>query len=272
MKNRILSGIVMILIVAGLLTAQCYFPIVLVIAAALLGAVSVWEMLFNTGLCIRKPLVVLGMLPALITPFVMQGYIPIPLFFVYVIYAILVFTVQLFEHNRLSITGLFALISLPILLSYAFGSLVFVTQRPSSGMFYLFAVVCWSCMADMGAYFIGVFFGKHKMAKQISPKKSWEGFAGGMVFGTLTAFLLCILYQNTFSYSVNTWFMVGVSPLFILLGVLGDLTASIIKRKCDIKDFGNLIPGHGGVLDRFDSILMIAPVLMLLISEFAFIN
>lgn len=261
MKNRILSGIVMILIVAGILTAQCYLPIVLVIAAAFLGVGTVIELLHHTGLCKSKPLVALGALPALLVPFVMQGYISLPLTVVYVLYALLVFAALLWKHNQLNISGLLALLVLPILISYAFGSLVSVAQVPKSGMFYLFCVVCWSCMADMGAYFIGVFFGKHKMAKQISPKKSWEGFAGGMVFGTLFAFLLCLLYREALGYPVHLWLTVAISPLFILVGVLGDLTASVIKRKCEIKDFGNLIPGHGGIMDRFDSILMIAPLL-----------
>lgn len=265
MKSRILSGIVMILIVAGILTAQCYAPVVLVIAAALLGAVAVQEMLFHTGLCKEKPLVVLGLLPALVVPFVMQGYIAIPLSAVYTLYVLLIFTAQLFVHTRLTVSGLLALLGLPMLISYSFGALVAVTQVPKSGMFYLFAVICWSCMADMGAYFIGVFFGKHKMAKRISPKKSWEGFAGGMVFGTLFAFLLCLLYRDALGYAVDLWLTVAISPLFVLIGVLGDLTASVIKRKCEIKDFGTLIPGHGGIMDRFDSILMIAPMLLQLL-------
>ncbi|MEU6249848.1 phosphatidate cytidylyltransferase [Glycomyces sp. NPDC047010] len=118
-------------------------------------------------------------------------------------------------------------------------------------LIYLFAVV----MSDTGGYTAGVLFGRHQMTPRISPKKSWEGLAGSVVAAALGA-------------SITLWAFFGVSfPLGVAFGVcvalaatLGDLSVSLLKRDLGIKDMSNLIPGHGGVMDRLDSILMVAPV------------
>jgi phosphatidate cytidylyltransferase len=110
--------------------------------------------------------------------------------------------------------------------------------------------------SDIFAYFTGFAIGKHKMAPNLSPKKTIEGAVGGVVGGTL----LCGLFGYFFTRDVF--------PLTVVLGLVGslaaeagDLTASAFKRKMEIKDYGNLIPGHGGVLDRFDSVIFVAPVI-----------
>lgn len=121
----------------------------------------------------------------------------------------------------------------------------------SYGGFVLFfvAVACYG--TDMGAYFFGVFFGKHKMIERISPKKTWEGAIGGWFLGAASSYL----------FGIN--FIVNLSPNVILFSALtipiiaqiGDLSFSAIKRQYGVKDFGSIFPGHGGVLDRIDSLL-----------------
>ncbi|SDD21382.1 phosphatidate cytidylyltransferase [Glycomyces harbinensis] len=118
-------------------------------------------------------------------------------------------------------------------------------------LIYLFAVVC----SDTGGYIAGVLFGRHQMTPRISPKKSWEGLGGSIVLAALGG-------------SITLWAFFGVSfPLGVAFGVcvalaatLGDLSVSLLKRDLGIKDMSNIIPGHGGVMDRLDSILMVAPV------------
>lgn len=107
---------------------------------------------------------------------------------------------------------------------------------------------------DMAAYFTGVFFGKHKMVPVLSPKKTWEGAAGGLV-GSMLCGLLLFLAERYSMPGIPLW------P-YLLLGLIcgvaeqaGDLTASLIKRFCGVKDYGNLFPGHGGMMDRIDSVL-----------------
>ena len=124
--------------------------------------------------------------------------------------------------------------------------------------------VCWTF--DGGAYFIGSKFGKHKMAPNISPKKSWEGYIGGIVIGEIFTVLYFILF-NTFATAdykpamFNVVIVAIISPILATLSIMGDLSASTIKRNFGVKDFGNFFPGHGGILDRYDSVLYVAPIL-----------
>lgn len=121
---------------------------------------------------------------------------------------------------------------------------------------------------DTGAYLIGSTLGRHRLFERISPKKSWEGFIGGLIvsLGVVTAlFYLC---PGTFSidrYLNNIWVSLGFSVVAVLFGTWGDLVESLIKRTLHIKDSGNIIPGHGGILDRIDSLLLALPAIFIYI-------
>ena len=119
-------------------------------------------------------------------------------------------------------------------------------------------------MTDIGAYFVGVFFGKHKMNERISPKKTWEGFVGGIVISCLISFgfaMLCTATGNPLclKFDMNHWYyLLILSFVLPFIGTLGDFVFSSLKRYYEIKDFGNILPGHGGVLDRIDSLVFVA--------------
>lgn len=266
MKIRIISGAVLTLVVAAILTVQLSVPIILVLAVALAAATGVFESLYTTGILKNKTMVIVGMLPALVVPFSLMGYINISISVIYTVYVGIVFVLCLKLHSKLNLLAVTGAIALPIVISYGFSSLCFITQSGKMGIFYLLLILCWSAISDTGAYFVGVMIGRHKMAKIISPKKSWEGLIGGVVFSIIFCILLCLLFEKAFGYTVDTLYVVLLTPLFVLIGVMGDLSASLIKRKCSIKDFGKIIPGHGGIMDRFDSILMISPFFMIVIS------
>ena len=117
---------------------------------------------------------------------------------------------------------------------------------------YIWTIVFATYLSDTGAWFVGRKFGKHKMNPRISPKKSWEGFAGGIVFGFVVSLLVSLLWMK----NLNT-LLVVLLCLFCSAGAeLGDLCFSALKRSAGVKDFSNLLPGHGGVLDRVDSLMM----------------
>lgn len=140
----------------------------------------------------------------------------------------------------------------------------------------LVLVVGGSLMSDTGAYFTGVFFGKNKINERISPKKTWEGFAGGIAFSMV--FTLALGYGMAavnrpiiaiFGLDANNWFyLLIVSIIIPLVSPLGDFIFSMIKRSYGVKDFGNILPGHGGVLDRIDSVLFSAISVAILIILF----
>jgi len=119
---------------------------------------------------------------------------------------------------------------------------------------------------DTGAYLVGVNFGKHRLFERISPKKSWEGSFGGAIT-TLAIAWVCSVFCN--DLTLTQWFITGT--IVVIFGSLGDLVESLLKRSINIKDSGNILPGHGGILDRFDAILLVSPmvfVFLQVIKEF----
>ena len=109
---------------------------------------------------------------------------------------------------------------------------------------------------DTGAYLIGVPFGKHKLWKRISPKKSWEGLAGGAVFAFVTVYLLSRFFPVL---NLSNWLVIGF--IVVIFGTFGDLIESLLKRHAGVKDSGSILPGHGGFLDRYDSVIFSLPVI-----------
>lgn len=111
---------------------------------------------------------------------------------------------------------------------------------------------------DTGAYCFGCTLGRHKMFKRISPKKSWEGFAGGACTAILAGYVMSLFFDT-----LNTWQWVTMSAVVVAAGTLGDLIESCMKREAGIKDSGNILPGHGGILDRFDSAILAIPCVVI---------
>lgn len=116
---------------------------------------------------------------------------------------------------------------------------------------------------DTGAFLVGCTIGKHRLFERISPKKSWEGFWGGVVINLIAAALLCTYCNNFFELPQQLWIWLSTAAIVSIFGTFGDLVESLIKRSLHIKDSGNIIPGHGGILDRIDSLLLAAPAVLL---------
>lgn len=114
--------------------------------------------------------------------------------------------------------------------------------------------------ADIGAYFVGTRFGRHKLAPSVSPGKSWEGFAGGVAVSLL---LVLVVWQTVWTRQLPLWQLLVIAGVTVLASVFGDLLESMMKRQGGVKDSSNLLPGHGGVLDRLDSLSAAAPVFAL---------
>ncbi|WP_304203316.1 phosphatidate cytidylyltransferase [Phocaeicola plebeius] len=120
---------------------------------------------------------------------------------------------------------------------------------------------------DTGAYCTGMLFGRHRLFERISPKKSWEGSIGGGVFSIIAAIVMAHYFPFM---SISIW--IGLSLTVVIFGTLGDLTESLLKRTIGIKDSGNILPGHGGMLDRFDSTLMAVPAAVVYLYIISFIE
>ena len=130
----------------------------------------------------------------------------------------------------------------------------------TTGRYFILIPFILAFLSDSGAYFAGCYLGKHKLAPAISPKKTIEGAIGGVLAAVAFMLLYTLILQLAFDFKVNYGFALIYGVVGSVASVFGDLCFSVIKRQTGIKDYGNLIPGHGGVLDRFDSMIIVAPV------------
>lgn len=142
----------------------------------------------------------------------------------------------------------------------------------ASGSYKPWVVLCYIFIVwgnDIGAYLFGIMFGKHKLFERISPKKSWEGFFGGLVTATITGLIIgaCMEYPHAGEHNILFWG--GLAIVVVITGVLGDLVESMFKRAVSIKDSGAIMPGHGGFLDRFDALLFSVPFVYVYFVIFA---
>jgi len=152
-------------------------------------------------------------------------------------------------------------------ISLSFNCLVLLRNSYNeAGLFYILVAFGSAWFADTGAYFTGMLLGKHKLCPNISPKKTVEGAVGGVVWNVGLLCLLAFVYTKIYAaqgtiLSVNYLNICILAVATAFAGMAGDLIASVIKRQIGIKDYGNLIPGHGGIMDRYDSILFTAPTI-----------
>lgn len=149
-----------------------------------------------------------------------------------------------------------AVIYLPVTMCTA----ILLRSMPENGMWFLYLLLVIQWFTDSGAYLLGSAFGRHKLMPKVSPKKSVEGAVGGIIVAVIGALLL-----NLFIDLLPFGFMIFIAVLVSIGGQIGDLCESAVKRWAGVKDSGKLIPGHGGVLDRFDSMLFAAPLLYLIV-------
>lgn len=169
-----------------------------------------------------------------------------------------VFTFPKYDAGKV-MAAAFSFIYAPVLLSY-----IYQTRMLENGIFIVWLVFIASWICDTCAYFSGVLFGKHKLAPVLSPKKSIEGSVGGILGSAVVGFLYAfVLYKAGITFvegDVLRAFPI-IAAVGSVLSQIGDLAASGIKRNNDIKDYGKLIPGHGGIMDRFDSVIVTAPLI-----------
>ena len=270
MKQRIITAIVLAIIAIPI----CIFSdtIVFPIVWAILGAVGVYELLGCMGtrknLAIAIPLYIL----AAVSPFsvwkegnaivtsVKPDYsdILLPLLFALYILAVWVFSYQKDQSVDMNKIITSAVVSLYII--GACSSVVMVREA-LGGEYYWYFIFIGAWATDIFAYFSGMLFGKHKLIPAVSPKKTVEGAIGGTLFCIIFFVGFGALLNHFTQYDISLVVMAFAGLLSALVAQIGDLAMSVIKRTYGIKDYGTIFPGHGGVLDRFDSILAVAVVL-----------
>ena len=217
------------------------------------------ELVCNTGLIKNKLIQALCIIQAISIPwfiyFDADLYCFIAMMFVFVF---ILFYSEMTVKEKSGTNGIFAAFFGAYVFPF-FISLLVPMMNLNNGRYLVLIPFISAWCSDAGAYFIGSKFGKHKLAPSISPKKSIEGAFGGVAGGILGMLIYGIILH--FCKTDVPWLIfVFMGVLGSVFGLLGDLFLSYIKRDCKIKDFGNFLPGHGGVLDRFDSVLFVVPV------------
>ncbi len=291
MKTRIISATVATILLLGLLL--CPWTWVFAAATAILAALAVWELLHNTGAVPGKALPLVGMVFATAEVTVAYHFLPVlwaedalseagwaahkmmgaAMALLPVAFLLFVAVWWLVKRHYVKAKAVCYAVLFTVYATVGFSALAVmrVLDGVGNGLWYVVLTLIISFMSDTGAYFVGTFFGKHKMAPVISPKKSWEGFFGGWAISVGCTALAAVVYytvndQSGYGTAVAIYAM--IAAVLAPISVCGDLLASIVKRHYGIKDYGNLMPGHGGVMDRFDSVLITAPLLLMMIVNF----
>lgn len=249
-------------------------PVATAILFALACGVAAYEMLWRTGILKHRRILVYTVVAAMANvmwswlracSIVSEQTLWLCALLGLFVYFCALFCELLAAHTELRFTAVCVALFSGFVYPFLIGALVRL-RGMDGGKFYILVAFLLSMVADSGAYFVGRACGKHKLAPIVSPKKTVEGAVGGVVCNIVFLCLYTLLPNKCFGFTqVNYFYAAIYGVLGAVASIVGDLTLSVVKRQVGIKDYGNLIPGHGGILDRFDSTMLVAPLTELLI-------
>lgn len=279
MKQRIITGAIFaVLTLAVIFLSHTFvYPLVLTI----LCVVGTSEML-RCVKTFRNPFIAIpSMLYSVICPVLALQYRYGVLMAATMIYMFVMLMMLVYANEKVQTEKVCVSFALVTYITFCFSCMIklrYVTSTPGTNsgetigkyIFLLVFIAAW--ITDTFAYFTGVFFGKHKLCPKISPKKTIEGSFGGVVFCVIAFVVYGLVVSKIYTIEPNFAGLALVGVVMSVLAQSGDLLASVIKRTYGIKDYGRLFPGHGGVLDRFDSVLILAPFLLLLVEDAQFVQ
>lgn len=262
--TRTLSGIVFVILLMGSVLFNYYSFTIFFFIVALIGLSEFYKIAQKLN---AQPYKIVGYLCASLVYFAFVNFsflisnVYINFSYLLVLIPFIIFSVALFSKQQQPIKNAFFTLGglLYAVLPFALLNNLVIVNQANNNEFQFFPKVLlgiifliWS--NDTFAYLGGSLFGKHKMIERVSPGKTWEG----TIFGVLVSFGISFLIQRYFIQTQNNiWLILGI--LVPILATLGDLVESLLKRQAGIKDSGNIMPGHGGVLDRFDSLIFVSP-------------
>ncbi len=263
-QQRVITGVIFgAIVIIGILAHQWSYRLVFL----LIGALCLWEFL-NMSLesepknwaLYRKILgVTMGLLPALV---VVGGLDETLVLYIFAAGMFLLLPVELFAQAKLPFSNI-ALMFMGILyIGFPIALTILMSTNESGNFspFTVFGILLMVWASDVAAYFGGRAFGKRKLFPRISPKKTWEGAIGGLLGAVAAGALIYLVYHNFKIFNtlaLKDWLILGA--ITAVFGIIGDLVESMLKRSTNIKDSGNLLPGHGGFLDRFDAFIFAIP-------------
>ena len=284
MKQRVITAIVLLIIAIPI----CIFSgtVVFPIAMAFIGVVGVWELLGCMGtrknLFISVPLYAMALAAPFVVRYTLDSHLAASLSSVlpyrtvrsydalllvlgiYVLYLLGVWVFSYQKNQNVDMNKVLASVLVSLYIISATSSIVMIRDNVG-GEYYWYFIFIGAWVTDTFAYFTGILFGKHKLIPAVSPKKTVEGAIGGTVFCIIFFVGYGAIVNSLTPYDISLVLLAFAGLLASIVSMIGDLSMSVIKRTYGIKDYGKIFPGHGGVLDRFDSILAVAVVLALVL-------
>lgn len=259
-KTRLLSGIVLVILALFLIISGHE---ILLFATLAISCIGMFE-LYRVFKMEKTVLAGVGYLAAIVYYCNLQWKFLPDLMILFMAFLILLMFVFVFAYSKFHadqvMAAFFGFFYVAVMLSY-----VYQIRTLERGLYLAFLVFLCSWGCDTCAYCVGMLIGKHKMSPKLSPKKSVEGAVGGVAGAALLTALYCFIFRSPMHLERGEIVILAViAAIAGLISMVGDLTASAIKRNYDIKDYGKLIPGHGGILDRFDSMIITAPIIYFL--------
>ena len=259
MKTRVIAGAGMLVGILVLSLAAPKWIFALVWGAMI--SVAAYELLLRTSLVQEGRLVAYAMVAAFGTAVwsyfgavYAWGVLGI------ILYCMVLFLEMMLSHVKINFQKISMTFVAGCLIPYLLCSLIRI-HTMTIGRYVILIPFIVACINDTGAYFAGMLFGRHKLAPVISPKKTIEGAVGGVLSAMIVMLLYTLILGFGFDFYVNYAYAMIYGLAGALVGIFGDLCFSVIKRQTGIKDYGNLIPGHGGVLDRVDSMVLVGPLM-----------
>ena len=264
MKTRVITGAVLVL--ALLLMVLIPYKWIAAVVFGLLMAIGSYELLYGTGM-VRHPRLVIyaAAMAFLVTMWSFFGAVQAYMLLLVMVFFITLFGEMMHDHVKVRFDMIAMTFVAGFVVPLLLGGVIRILSMKVGRYFVIIPFIV-AYMNDAGAYLVGIKYGKHKLSPVVSPNKTYEGMLGGLAGAVLGMILYSLVLQFAFKFRVNYLLAVLYGILGSSEGVFGDLCFSVVKRQTGIKDYGNLFPGHGGVLDRFDSMVMVAPLIEVLLT------
>ena len=274
MKQRIITAVIAFFVLLPVLIFSDYF--IFPLGLAFCAVLSVWEMFTCVGLknawLFTAPMYAIGAAFPFLIRYLPDKSLLAPIALcAAVVWTLYAFTVLIFTHGRYSLEAVFVASLSLFYIFVGFNAILFIHDCEPGGKYLYYVCFLGAWITDIFAYFCGRAFGKHKLIPDVSPKKTVEGSIGGTVFCILVMVIYGIVVEALVPQITANILIFAVAGVFVaVVSQIGDLSMSLIKRRYGVKDYGVIFPGHGGMLDRFDSVIAVAAMLMVFSLFFNF--
>ncbi|MDQ5983631.1 MAG: phosphatidate cytidylyltransferase [Eubacteriales bacterium SKADARSKE-1] len=268
MVTRTVSGIIGGLLILMILIFNQSIPILINLFVALICILTIYEICIAMGINKIFKIMLPSVVFSAILPIFGHGAVWKASWY---IYTLVMVVIMIFFRKSLSFKNIAVIYCMTILISLSLSAIIDLRNWGGNySNFYVLFALCIPWMADTGAYFCGNLFGKTKLCPDVSPKKTVEGAVGGIFFCITTNIIIAFVFETWLfkpPANINYFYLVLIVVIGSIISIIGDLCFSLVKRSYRVKDFGNVIPGHGGVLDRFDSVIFVVPFVYFIVKH-----